>query len=106
MTDWINLLLERYGQVVVICTSDGEEPVRAFLQPAKEKREKVPDCITELGHIDERLWMYLGKRQVQPEDRIMYNGDVFRVRSSRPYYIGDAVAYWWAGLDAAKEMAE
>ena len=106
MTERIDLLLERYGQMVVVCSGDGEEPVRAFLQPAKEKRERLTDCITELGHVDERLWVYLGKYPVKPEDRIIYNEDMFRVRSSRPYYVGDEVAYWWAGLDAAKEMAE
>jgi hypothetical protein len=30
----------------------------------------------------------------------------FRVRSSRPYYIGEQLVYWWASLEQAREAAE
>ena len=61
---------------------------------------------TELGGIDGRLWLYLGKSAVAKNDRICWQDKEFRVRSSRPYYIGEKLMYWWAALEQAKEAAQ
>ena len=106
MTDWVRVILNRHGQTVTACRAESEETVRAFLQPVTEKKEQVPDTMTGLGYVDERLWLYLGQKEVQPEDRVVWNDMEFQVRSSRPYYIGETLMYWWAALEAAKEAAE
>ena len=106
MTDWIREILERCGQTVSVRMTDGEVPARAFLQPVTEKNERVPDAVTGIGWIDGRLWLYLGQAPVGPSDRVVWNGMTFRVRSSRPYYIGEKLTYWWASLEAEREATE
>lgn len=106
MTDWIQEILTRHGQMVTIRMTDGDAATRAFIQPVTERREQVPDEMTGLGSIDGRLWLYLGRSAVETTDRILWNGMEFRVRSSRPYYMGETMLYWWASLERAKEAAE
>ena len=106
MTDWMGVILKRHGQTAFVVTDAGEETLQAFIQPVTEKRERVLGDISELGYLDERLWLYLGKRELNTKDRLRWNGMEFQVRSSRPYYIGGILMYWWAALEAAKEAAE
>ena len=106
MTDWIRETLERYGQAVTVQMTDEQMLTRAFLQPLTEKGERVPDAVTGIGWIDGRLCLYLGETPVGPSDRVLWNGMTFRVRSSRPYYIGETPAYWWASLETEREAAE
>lgn len=103
MTEWIREVLARYGQEAVIRTAEGDVPVRAFLQPVTERREQVPGAVTGIGWIDERLWLYLGQAEVAEGDTVLWNGVPFRVRSSRPYYIGETLTHWWAALEREKE---
>ena len=105
MTDWMGVILKRHGQTAAVVTTDGEEMLKAFIQPVTEKSERVPGDVSELGYLDERLWLYLGKREIKPEESLRWNGMEFQVRSSRPYYIGGVLMYWWAALEPAKEAA-
>ena len=106
MTDWIREILNRYGQVVTIRAKDGDVTAYALIQPVTERREQESDVVSELGALDGRLWLYLGQKAVESGDRICWNGMEFRVRSGRPYYMGETVLYWWASLERAKEAAE
>ena len=106
MTDWIRDILSRHGQMVTIRMADGDAATRAFIQPVTERREQDPEGQTGLGAIDGRRWLYLGRGAVETSDRILWNGMEFRVRSSRPYYMGETMLYWWASLEQAKEAAE
>ena len=106
MTDWIREILGRHGQLVTVRMKDGNATTRAFIQPVTERQEREPDRMTELGALDGRLWLYLGRSAVNPTDRIFWNGMEFQVRSSRPYYVGETMLYWWASLERAKEAAE
>ena len=106
MKDWIQEILTRHGQMVTIRMADGDAATRAFIQPVTERWEQMPDEMTALGGIDARLWLYLGRSAVETADRILWNGMEFRVRSSRPYYVGETMLYWWASLEQAKEAAE
>lgn len=105
MMDWIREIVSRYGQEVTIRTANGQVSDRAFLQPVTEREEQVPDAMTGIGWIDGRLWLYLGKMPVGPTDQVLWNGTAFHVRSSRPYYIGETLAYWWASLEEEREAA-
>jgi hypothetical protein len=106
MTDWFQDVLTRHGQAVTVRTADGDVSTSAFLQPVTERDEQVPDEVTGIGMIDGRLWLYLGQTAVGPRDIVLWNGMEFRVRSSRPYYIGEQLVYWWASLEQAREAAE
>jgi hypothetical protein len=106
MTDWFRDVLTRHGQAVTVRTEDGDVSASAFLQPVTERDEQLPDEVTGIGMIDGRLWLYLGQAEVGPQDRVLWNGMEFRVRSSRPYYIGEQLVYWWASLEQAREAAE
>lgn len=106
MRDWIQTVLERYGQTVAVERDGGTVSGRAFLQPVTERNEQALDDFTGIGRLDRRLWLYLGRMAVEPEDVLVWNGSRFRVRSSRPYCVGEELLYWWAALEQAKEAAE
>jgi len=105
MNDQVRDILRRYGQTVTLRTGGGEAESRAFLQPVTQKQEQVPERMTALGAVDGRLWLYLGEAAVAGGDSVLWKGVEFRVRSSRPYYIGETLLYWWASLERAKEAA-
>ena len=102
----IQQIMARHGQIVTIRMEHGDAETRAFIQPVTERKEREYGEMTEIGSVDERLWLYLGRSAVNTTDRVLWNGMEFRVRSSRPYYDGDNLLYWWAALDRAKEAAE
>ena len=47
-----------------------------------------------------------GQENVQPGDQILWDGMLFRVRSSRKYALGEESLYWWASLEQEREAAE
>ena len=106
MTDWVHEILERYGQEASLETAEGETDVWAFLQPVQERREQVPGTATEIGWVDGRLWLYLGREEIGPGDTVRWNGMEFQVRSSRPYFIGGTLSHWQASLERRWEAAE
>jgi hypothetical protein len=99
-------ILAKYGQTVVIRGTEADVSTRAFLQPVTDRKEREPFVMTELGSIDDRLWLYLGQTPLETEDIVEYNHLRFQPRSCRAYYIGDNVIYWWAMLEPEKEAAE
>lgn len=102
MTRWVERILARYGQEVVLEREGQAETVQAFLQPVTERNETVPE-ITAIGHLDGRLWLYLGKTAVEAGDAVLWDGRRFRVRSGRPHYIGGRLSHWRAVLERARE---
>lgn len=102
--DWFQDIMRRYGQAVTVETPTGDVSTRAFLQPVTQRGEQVPDAVTGIGWIDGRLWLYLGDTVVGPRDTVVWNGKRFRVRSSRPYYIGETLTHWWASLEERRAV--
>lgn len=98
-------ILERYGQSVTLKNKDGEQEIRAFLQPEKARTETVPGEQTPIGWVDERLWSYIGLAAMEPGDIIRQGNTAYRVRSSRAYWLGDQVHHWWALLETEREAA-
>lgn len=98
-------LLRRYGQSATLKNPAGEKTIRVFLQPEKAREEGVPGTITPIGWVDDRLWSYIGLEAVEPGDVIVQGGVSYRVRSSRAYWLGDAVHHWWALLEREREAA-
>lgn len=106
MRDWIENILNRYGQSVSLETAAGRTEERAFLQPVTERGERTPDGAGSLGWTDGRLWLYLGRTPVEAGDTIAWGERTFRARSGRPYAIGDETLYYWASLEREREAAE
>lgn len=106
MTDRVRQVLDRYGQEITLCREGTETVIRAFLQPAAEKGEQAPDTATALGWMDRRQWLYLGQESLDPGDVLVWKNMGFRVRSCRPYYIGEALSHYWAVLEKEREAAE
>lgn len=103
MTHWVDDILRRYGQELVVERRDGTgETVRAFLQPVRERGEGGPEP-SPIGGLDGRLWLYLGKAPLRTGDRVAWEGRRFCVRSGRPHYIGDRLSHWRAVLERARE---
>lgn len=99
-------ILKRYGQTVTIPGTEGDLAVKAFLQPVTERSEGEPFVMTELGSVDDRLWLYLGVTPLEAQDTVVHGTRRFRVRSCRPFHVGEEVIYWWAMLETQKEAAE
>lgn len=106
MTDLVREILERYGQEVTVLSGGEEAAVRAFVQPVAERGEQVPSAVTALGWTDGRLWLYLGRRELAAGDLLRWRGMTLRVRSCRPYYIGEELSHFWAALEPEREAAE
>lgn len=110
MTHWVDEILRQFGQDVTLRRWDREtneenvEPVRAFLQPLKDRDELEPEWKCEIGWLDGRLWLYLGKAKVRAGDCLEWMGMRFRVRSGRPHYLGDTLSHWRAVLEREREV--
>ena len=102
MTRWVETLLAQYGQEVTVERRGQAETVRAFLQPVRERDERVPET-TAIGWLDGRLWLYLGRAALEAGDLVSWNGRRFRVRSGRPHYIAGTLCHWRAVLERARE---
>ena len=106
MTDWVWQAVARYGQKVTVITENATVTIRAFLQPMTERTEQAREAVTPIGWVDTRLWLYLGQLALEEGNELIWNGRTFRVRSCRPYFIGDALSHYWAALEPQREAAE
>ena len=52
------------------------------------------------------MWLYLGQTALEEGESLAWEGRRFRVRSCRPYYIGNALSHYWAALEQEREAAE
>ena len=72
-------------------------------------RSSLQDSVRRTGkrrcNDSDRLWSYIGLEAVEPGDVIVQGGVSYRVRSSRAYWLGDAVHHWWALLEREREAA-
>ena len=55
MTNQIQEILTRHGQMVTIRMADGDAATRAFIQPVTERKEREASEMTGLGSVDGRL---------------------------------------------------
>ena len=106
MTGWVRRILEQYGQKVTVQAGESTVSVRAFLQPVTERDERARSDFTSIGWVDGRLWLYLGQTALEEGESLAWEGRRFRVRSCRPYYIGNALSHYWAALEQEQEAAE
>ena len=96
------LVLERYGQDVVLHHGQGTEvPCRAFLQPVLE-RSGPQEEPTVLGTVCTDRWLYLGDPAV-PLDHmedgwLQWNGKELEVLRCQPIEVGGQCSHWWAIL--------
>lgn len=103
MKQVLQQIYRQYGQSVTIESGEDVLSVRAFLQPVTVKDEAFPSSQTEIGWRDARRWLYVGDAVLKPDDRVVWNGMRFAVRSSRPFWLGDTLEYGWASLECVEE---
>ena len=87
-----------YGQRVGC--PEGGESWRAFVQPMGGNTLQEERRSTALGDVDRRRWLYIGPadREGDREDRLLWEGQVYRVRESVLVPFGDAPLYCRAVL--------
>ena len=71
-----------------------------------EADERARSDVTSIGWVDGRLWLYLGQTALEEGEALAWEATRFRVRSCRPYYIGNALSHYWAALEQEREAAE
>ena len=102
MTGWVEEILRRYGQTVTLVRGEDRVQAKAFLQPLRERDEAVPET-ADIGWLDGRRWLYLGREALETGDRVLWKGEGFRVRSGRAHYVGNTLCHWRAVLERARE---
>ncbi len=96
-------ILGTYGQRVS-CPESGKS-WRAFVQPVRGQASQEERRSTALGDVDQRRWLYIGpaNREVDREDRLLWEGQAYRVRESVLVPFGDAPLYCRAVLVRERE---
>lgn len=94
-----------YGQRVGC--PEGGESWRAFVQPMGGNTLQEERRSTALGDVDHRRWLYIGPadREMGWEERLLWEGRVYRVRESVMVFFGDAPLYCRAVLVREREAA-
>lgn len=104
MRHWVRTGIRRFGQNVVIRSSEGDEQnVQAFLQPVLQSGEALVGEFSSAGWIDQRRWRYIGQAPLETDDLILWQGFAFRVKSCREVHFQNAACYWQASLEREKE---
>lgn len=94
-------ILARYGQPVAVLSGEKDTPVRALLQPLREKGEQtVP---SPLGLRREDRFLYMGPPDVPLTPRktqVAWLGQRYEVQTAHPVTAG-SIHHWWAVLRPA-----
>ena len=101
----LSMVFERYGSAASVHHGEADTQTRALIQPLKKESNKEPFSVAPLGAVSERVWRYLGPREVCVEmgDRVSFGAQAYVVRSAAAVYVGDEVAYYWAILHPEEE---
>ena len=105
MTEMLSAVFERYGSAVTVHHAGTDTQTRAFIQPLRKESKDEPFSVAPLGAVEERVWRYLGPREVCVEmgDHASFHAEEYVVRSAAAVYVGDEVAYYWATLHPEEE---
>lgn len=107
MTEMLDAVFERYGSAVSVRHAGTDTQTKAIIQPLRKESNDEPFSVAPLGAVDERVWRYLGPREVCVEmgDRVSSSAQDYVVRSAAAVYVGDEVAYYRATLHPEEESA-
>ena len=103
----LDAVFERYGSAVSVHHGDTETQTRSLIQPLRKESKEEPFSVAPLGAVEERVWRYLGPRDVCVEmgDHVSFGAEDYVVRNAAAVYVGDEVAYYWAMLHREEESA-
>lgn len=101
----LDTVFQRYGSAVSVHHGETDTQTRALIQPLRKESKEEPFSVAPLGAVSERVWRYLGPREVCVEmgDRVSSSTQEYVVRSAAAVYVGDEVAYYWATLHGEEE---
>ena len=105
MTEMLDTVFQRYGSAVSVHHGETDTQTRALIQPLRKESKDEPFSVAPLGAVEERVWRYLGPREVCVEmgDHVSFGAEEYVVRSAAAVYVGDEVAYYWATLHPEEE---
>ena len=103
----LDAVFERYGSAVSVHHAGTDTQTRAIIQPLRKESKDEPFSVAPLGAVEERVWRYLGPREVCVEmgDHVSFHAEEYVVRNAAAVYVGDEVAYYWATLHGEEESA-
>ena len=103
----LDAVFEQYGSAVTVHRGEADTQTKAIIQPLRKESKDEPFSVAPLGAVEERVWRYLGPREVCVEmgDLVSFGADEYVVRSAAAVYVGDGVAYYWATLHREEESA-
>ena len=107
MTEMLSAVFERYGSTVSVHHAGTDTQTRAIVQPLRKESKDEPFSVAPLGAVEERVWRYLGPRDVCVEmgDHVSFGAEDYVVRNAAAVYVGGEVAYYWAILHPEEESA-
>lgn len=96
-------ILARFGQPVTLCKGEQRTPLRAFVQPALDRRGGQ-EVHTPLGLGCQDRFLYLGPGDfpLDLDTAVEWGGRQLRVQSAHRMGEG-ACPYWWAMLYPGEE---
>lgn len=105
MTEMLDTVFEQYGSTVTVHHGETDTQTRAMIQPLRKESKDEPFSVAPLGAVEERVWRYLGPRDVCVEmgDHVSFGTQDYVVRSAAAVYVGDEAAYYWATLHPEEE---
>ena len=71
-----------------------------------ERDERARSDVTSIGWVDGGCGCIWGRRPWEEGEALAWEATRFRVRSCRPYYIGNALSHYWAALEQELEAVE
>lgn len=102
--DW-DVILARFGQRVTLRGSGEDRQLRAFVQPALDRRrdQEAPTPLG-LGRQDRFLYMGPAGAPLDLDTLVEWKGKEYRVQSA--HLMGEGICpYWWAMLCPRDEVA-
>ena len=97
-------ILNRYGQEVTLRRGEDEVSLRAFVQPALDRKtEQEAPTPLGLGRKDRFLYLGPGDHPLDTDTLVEWNGHELRVQSA--HLVGENVCpHWWAMLFPRDEV--
>lgn len=99
-------LFSRYGESLTVEQPAGTVTACGFVQCPQSHRIDLPVDRTPLGTIERRQWYYFGDTAVTPEDRMIAQVGVFRIKESGTVQLGGKPVFYRAVLMPEREAVQ
>jgi len=94
MTERLAGILALFGRDVRIIHGGQETAAKAFLSPVISAADSAPYAVTDLGTADDRKWRLVTRAALADGDSVACGGNIFRIRSCAPVYVGKEFSHY------------